>query len=196
MKVELIPINKLSVFKANPRFIKTDDFNDLKENIKTDPDFFRQRCCLVNKVGEVMTIYAGNQRYRAAVELGWKEIPCIVENDLAIEVMRKRSLLDNHNYGKWDTDILSNEWDMDELLSIGKSLLNNMKIPDLSGIEMDVFEKEEEEGKSEENGYIKYELVFNKEQQEKWHSFMKYLKEEFEGNTISERIITFITQNI
>jgi hypothetical protein len=144
-----------------------------------------------------MTIYAGNQRYRAAVDLGWKEIPCIVENDLSIEVMRKRSLLDNHTFGKWDMDVLANKWDIDELLSVGQSLLSEMKIPDLANIGEDNFEEENGSVEKESSYHIKYELIFDDEQQQdKWYAFLKHLKDRYEGETIAERITIILNQNI
>jgi ParB-like chromosome segregation protein Spo0J len=46
------------------------------------------------------TIVAGNMRYRAAVELGWTEIPCATV-DLDPERARLWMLRDNQGYGEW-----------------------------------------------------------------------------------------------
>lgn len=114
-----IPIRKLKLLDKNPRTITKEQFEKLCDSIKEDPEYFSDRPCLVSEVDGVMTVYAGNQRVRAAKQLGWKDVPCIVEKDLSDEVIQKRIILDNAHFGSFDWDALANDWDIDVLLSAG-----------------------------------------------------------------------------
>lgn len=132
-KVELVKISKLKLLKRNPRTITKEQMEKLCKSIEDDPDFLWNRPVLVNKTSifhegptdstscteELLTVYAGNQRVRAAKKLKMKEIPCIIENDLCEERMKKRTILDNSSYGSWDFDELANSYDLDVLLDCG-----------------------------------------------------------------------------
>ena len=56
-------------------------------------------------------IYCGNTRYKAAVELGLTECPCIIADDLTEQQIREYALLDNksNELAEWDIDILGQE---------------------------------------------------------------------------------------
>ncbi len=131
MQIELIPISKLKLLDNNPRTITKEKMEKLCKSIQDDPEFLRARPILVNRVcnyeiqgsiaqkNEKLIVYAGNQRVRAAKKLKMKEIPCIVENDLCPEIMKKRTVLDNKTYGEFDFDILANNYDIEMLLDCG-----------------------------------------------------------------------------
>jgi hypothetical protein len=76
----------------------------LKRSITEDPDYMQHRALLVNPQ---MEVFAGNQRLRACIALGWKEVPCYVL-DLDEEKQRRWMIKDNGHHGEWDTDILAN----------------------------------------------------------------------------------------
>ena len=105
--LEFIEISKLTLLENNPRRITKEQFDKLMKSLKEDPKFFELRPCLVNKTGETLTVYAGNQRLRAAMKLKWTQIPCIVEEDLSKARMDGRVLRDNLHYGEFDHDILN-----------------------------------------------------------------------------------------
>jgi DNA modification methylase len=63
---------------------------------------------------------------RAAKELGWDEIPVIIDEQANLEQIRQRILLDNVEFGEFDKDILANNWEIEELQELG--------LPELSGI--------------------------------------------------------------
>lgn len=121
IQITHIPISKLTLYENNPRKIDKQQFQKLCENIKRDPNFFTNRPCLVNHICDAtkMIVYAGNQRVRAAKKLGWKEVPCIVENDLDEELIKDRVILDNVHHGKYDDDILANVFDPIKLIELG-----------------------------------------------------------------------------
>ena len=135
MIIEFIPISKLRLLDRNPRTISKDAMEKLCKSIKDDPEFLKARPVLVNKTCvypilnvqdeknykkiDTYIVYAGNQRVRAAKKLKMKEIPCIVENDLCPEIMKKRTILDNKTFGEFDFDMLANEYDIEMLLDCG-----------------------------------------------------------------------------
>ena len=117
--IEFIEIKDLSLLDRNPRKITEGQFKKLMKSMKEDPGFFERRPCLVNKTGETLTVYAGNQRVRAADKLGWVQVPCIVDNELTETLMRKRVVCDNKSMGEWDFDILGNDYEIEELFDAG-----------------------------------------------------------------------------
>jgi len=134
--IENIPIKDLTLLTGNPRTISKEQMKKLCDSIEEDRDFLQKRPVLVNRIDNKNVVYAGNQRVRAAKILKIKEIPCIIDHDLADEVMRKRIILDNKTYGEFDFDILGNEYDIDMLVSAGFSF------DELTGFGID----EQEEG--------------------------------------------------
>lgn len=110
-----IKISELTLLKNNPRFITDDNFQRLKRDIESDPDFLEKRPVLVNKVWDTLTVYWGNQRVRAAKELGWDTIPCDIEENVPEDIMKKRVFVDNTEYGQTDYDVIANEWDVEEI---------------------------------------------------------------------------------
>jgi len=112
MKIEKIEISKLKPARYNPRQISTKQYNDLKKSIErfglVDP-------IIVNKD---FTIIGGHQRYKICKELKHKEIDCVVL-DLTKEQERELNVRLNKNTGEFDFDILSTEFDIDELVDWG-----------------------------------------------------------------------------
>ena len=116
-----LKFSELKFLEDNPRTITRQDLERLAGRIKEDPTFFDNRPCLVNFIDGEYVCYAGFQRAHAAAKvLKWKEVPCMIENDVPTDVMRKRAILDNTHDGKWDADVLSSwEFEMDELRDMG-----------------------------------------------------------------------------
>jgi len=114
LKLQYIPVGNIKLNPQNPRVIKDEAFKRLCASLKEDRDYFEARPILVNKD---MVIFAGNQRYRAAVEIGMKEVPVIVMDNPELEA--KRMLRDNISSGDWDMDMLANDFEADFLREIG-----------------------------------------------------------------------------
>lgn len=87
----------------NPRTIKDERFQNLCRSIEADPDLLWRRPVLAQADG---TIYAGNQRYRAAERLGFETIPAVIE-DVPDQLARERALRDNAQWGAWEEDELA-----------------------------------------------------------------------------------------
>ncbi len=120
-QIQMIPIKQLTLLEDNPRKIDKDQFSKLVASLESDPGFLDCRPILVNRVPDAgkLLVYAGNQRVRAAKKLGWKEVACIVEDDLEDEVMKKRTILDNKHNGEWDFDLLAANFEIDMLIDCG-----------------------------------------------------------------------------
>lgn len=108
-------ITELKPNKANPRTIKDDKFRKLVESIQDFPKMMALRPIVIDADG---TILGGNMRYRALVELGYKEIPdgwVKRASDLTDDEKRRFIIEDNVPFGQWDWDALGNDWDEGEL---------------------------------------------------------------------------------
>jgi len=138
-KIEYIEIKKQSLLKNNPRSISKEEFARLSNSIQEDKGFFDARPVLVNRKDNELHVYAGNQRVRAAKKLEWKEVPCIIEDDVPEATINKRIIVDNRHNGEWDYDILANSYDLDMLLDCG------FKLSDFEIDTSEIVETEEEE---------------------------------------------------
>ena len=114
LNIQMIPVEKLKLNPQNPRIIKNEAFKRLCASLREDPEYLEARPVLVNKD---MVIFAGNQRYRAALEIGMKEVPVIVMDNPELEA--KRMLRDNISAGDWDMDMLANDFEADFLREVG-----------------------------------------------------------------------------
>ena len=114
VQVEYRPIKDLKELPGNPRTIKKDQFEKLKQSIKDNADYFEARpIILSDRTGELV-ILAGNQRYKAAKAIGLKEVPTILLPNLTEEREKEIIIRDNVENGDWDWDALFNEWDTDK----------------------------------------------------------------------------------
>ena len=128
-QVEYRPIKDLKELSGNPRIIKKDQFEKLKQSIKDNADYFEARpIILSDRTGELV-ILAGNQRYKAAKAIGLKEVPTILLPNLSEEREKEIIIRDNVENGDWDWDALANEWDADVLDSWGVKMPTPIMMP-------------------------------------------------------------------
>lgn len=106
----------------NPRVIKDDKFKKLVKSIKEFPQMMELRPIIVD---EKNIIQGGNMRYKALVELGYKEIPdnwVKQGKELTEEQWKEFVIKDNVGFGEWDYDLLANDWDSEKLAEWGMDL--------------------------------------------------------------------------
>lgn len=140
-KIQYLPLESLKLHPDNPRTIKDDQFKKLCKSIKDNADYFETRPILCNKD---MVIFAGNMRWRAAKEVGMKEVPVAVM-DIPEERQREIMIRDNHENGIWDFDQLSKMFDFNELVDWGFDRDNlKLKFSLLSDAKEDDFDPEGE----------------------------------------------------
>lgn len=143
MKLETIQLGKLNPADYNPREISKEEFEGLKESLKT---FGQQENLIVNKD---MTIISGHQRFEAMKALGWTEAVCNLV-DLDKHAEKKLNVIMNSTAisGKYDDLKLSEILEELKLDDDYESLrLNALEPLDLSDIEVEEDEAPEiEEG--------------------------------------------------
>ena len=115
--IQQVPVTELKPNERNPRYIRKKEFEKLKKSLKAKPHLLNLNPIKATPDG---TIIAGNQRFRAALELGLKEVP-VIYSEYSEEDNEYFSLLDNSHFGEWDSDILANEFE--------PIVLENLNIP-------------------------------------------------------------------
>lgn len=109
--IQKIKLSNLKLNPSNPRFIKDEKFEKLKQSIQDFPEMIEARPIIVN---QEMVILGGNMRFRAMKELGIKEAPVEIV-DWPEEKQREFVIKDNVGFGDWDWEALANEWNSEEL---------------------------------------------------------------------------------
>ena len=109
-------IDSLIFAEYNPRQLTKDQYKHLKDSIDrfglVDP-------IIVNKNKDRKNIIVGgHQRVKVAKDMKIKEVP-VLEVDLTYDRERELNVRLNANTGEWDTDILANMFDIDELQDWG-----------------------------------------------------------------------------
>lgn len=109
------PISEITPYKNNPRN------NDAAvEPVVASIREFGFRVPVITDADGI--IIAGHTRYKAALELGLLEVPCIEADDLTPEQIKAFRIADNKSaeYAKWDFEALAAE--MDDLQKVGYDL--------------------------------------------------------------------------
>ena len=120
----MIKLKDLKPLPDNPRQITDAAIGKLKQSIERDGKFMEARPMVVTSDG---VIIGGNQRHRACVELGMKEVPesWVKYVEWTEEEARRFSVVDNAPKGMagdWDLELLANQWELPELEDLGFSL--------------------------------------------------------------------------
>lgn len=139
-EIKMVKLNTIKKNPNNPRIVKDDGFKKLKESLSGTRglDHFYARPCIVStRTGEHIII-AGNTRYQAAKDLGWKEVPTVILEDLTEEQEKEIIIRDNVSNGEWDWEKLANEWDTEELSDWG------VDVPSFGAVDYSVLEEENE----------------------------------------------------
>lgn len=143
LQSSLIEIHKLSLntgqipdVPKNPRFIRDERFKKLVKSLEDNPEMLPARELLVYNYDGELIVIGGNMRLRAAKELGYKEIPCKILEDLTAEQIRAIVIKDNVMFGQDDFEQLANEWDSIELEDWGLEVptFNEMIEPDFEDL--------------------------------------------------------------
>ena len=109
-------IDQLIEAEYNPRQLTKDQYQNIKDSIQrfgiVDP-------IIINKNKDRKNIIiGGHQRVKIAKRLNMKEVPCL-EIDLPYEKERELNVRLNKNNGEFDFDLLSNHFELDELIEWG-----------------------------------------------------------------------------
>lgn len=106
MQIKMVKVEDLKPYENNPRF-NDDAVEYVAKSIK---EFGFKVPMVIDKDN---VIVAGHTRYKASMELGLKEVPCIVADDLTEEQLKAFRLADNKVSEKasWNYDLLDLELD-------------------------------------------------------------------------------------
>ena len=118
----------------NPRFIKDEKFKSLVKSLVEFPVMTTLREVVID---EDNVIIGGNMRYRAAKEAGWKDIPTKIftramadENNKLTnqtktyeQYCKEIMIKDNISGGEWDWELLSSQFEKEELEDWGLPVL-------------------------------------------------------------------------
>lgn len=100
----------------NPRKIGRKAYEELKKSLVEFPQMKQIRPVVVD---EDMKVLAGHQRLYALQDLNYEDVLVLQVTGLTEKQKREFMIKDNVSAGDWDTDIIANLWDLDELESFG-----------------------------------------------------------------------------
>ena len=168
-----ISVSKLKANPNNPRTISKDKFEKLLNSIKQFPKMLELRPIVVD---ENFMVLGGNMRLRALVELGIEEVPYIQEKKLTAEQKEQFIIKDNVGFGKWDYDILANEWDENILNDWGLDLWKPEEDADYSLLDEEDIDADVEEMASNVRKAI--QVDFDLKDYEQAYELFKFFREQ------------------
>ena len=121
---------KIKLNPNNPRFIKDEKFKKLCNSINEFPKMLELRPIIIDTDGMIL---GGNMRYRAIKELGLelKQEWFKEADSLTAEEKRRFIVEDNVGFGEWDWELLSSEFEKEELEAWGLDIDKNWKKDDI-----------------------------------------------------------------
>lgn len=125
IKISDIELNngQIDGLPKNPRFIRDNQFESLKQSLRDFPEMLNLRELIVYPHDGKYIVIAGNMRFRAGKELGMTEFPCkVLSKETTIDRLKEITIKDNNSFGEWDYDQLANEWDSNKLGEWGVDL--------------------------------------------------------------------------
>ena len=175
-KVEYRPLEELVPLENNPRYIKEEDFERLCASVQNNPELFEaQPVILSNRTGQLV-ILAGNQRYRAAKEVGLKEVPTVLLTGLTEAKEKEIIIRTNITNGRWDWDRLANDdWNTDDLDSWGVDV-SFLKSDD-GETDLDDFFEETQSDDAKVDKKIKIEVTMPKDKEDEKENITNLIKE-------------------
>lgn len=116
VKTYIEKIDKLIVNEINPRKINRKAYESLKKSLQDFPEMKQLREIVVD---ENLTILGGHQRIYALKDLGYSDVTVKMVTGLTEKQKREFIIKDNTASGEWDSDIIANNFDIEELESWG-----------------------------------------------------------------------------
>lgn len=108
---------------TNPRKATREQIEKLKKSIEETPTMLQLREIIAYDNNGELVIVGGNMRYKALKELGHKTtLVKVLPADTPKETINAFIIKDNAQFGEWDLDLLSMEWDTSVLSDWGVDL--------------------------------------------------------------------------
>jgi hypothetical protein len=109
-----VKVSALKPFERNPRKISEADYARPKKSLTENG--YHQRVLATKD----LRVVGGHQRIRVLKDLGIKEIAVLVpDKELTDDQFRRILIQDNLPFGSWDFDLLSADFEVDELIDFG-----------------------------------------------------------------------------
>jgi len=121
----------------NPRVLRDDKFQKLKQSIKEFPKMLSLRPMVIDENNVVL---GGNMRLRALQELGFTDIDegwVKRSSDLTEDEKKRFIIADNVAFGEWDWDTLANDWEVVDLEAWGLDIPQFDTVEELEASEDD-----------------------------------------------------------
>ena len=128
-----VAIGELKELEDNPRTITKAEFERLKKSVEKNDKFFEAHPIIASDRTGENVILSGNQRFKAAKQLGMSEVPAVVLHNLTEDEEREIIVRSNVENGEWDYDILANQWETSDLedwgvdLPVASGMVDEMK---------------------------------------------------------------------
>jgi len=155
MKIENVKLSELNEAKYNPRRLTKKQYEDLRKSLLK---YGMVEPIIVNKNNN--NIVGGHQRAKIWSLLGNSSIP-VYYIELSDKDEKELNIRLNKNSGEWDFDILSNEFQLDDLKGWGFSA-QDLGVHNFNDL---IEEKEEEEEKKTKT--FKVSVIFDTEKERK-----------------------------
>lgn len=107
-EIKTVKLSSIKLNPDNPRQITEKDMAYLVKSLQEFPDMMKLREVVVDEDGMIL---GGNMRFRALQQIGKKTCIVKIVQGLTPEQKREFILKDNTQFGIFDYDILSSEWD-------------------------------------------------------------------------------------
>lgn len=138
-----VDIEQLTPFERNPRRISVDAYDQLVKSLQENG--YHQRIITTRDY----RVIGGHQRIRALKDLGFSQVKILVpDRDIDDETFKRMLIQDNLPFGEFDFDILSADYEADQLLEWGMPAEWLPKAPDFAPA------GEEEQGKLDEKKQV------------------------------------------
>jgi hypothetical protein len=117
--IHVLPIGQVHLNEDNPRLIKDNRFEQLVQSLIEAPEMLHLRPIVIDEHNIAL---GGNMRLRAALRLGYTEVPTIQVLGWTDEQKRAFVIKDNASFGEWNWEVLANEWSEEPLGAWGIDL--------------------------------------------------------------------------
>jgi len=107
IETKKIKLSSIKLNSDNPRTITEKDMTYLVKSLQDFPDMMRLREIVVD---ETMMVLGGNMRLLALQKIGAEYCVAKIVRGLTPGQKREFTIKDNTFFGRWDMDILGNEW--------------------------------------------------------------------------------------
>lgn len=139
---QTVKVSELKPYERNPRRISKDAYEHLKRSLQQNG--YHQRII----ANQDLRVIGGHQRIQALKELGFKSVKVLTPSrELTLDEFKRILVQDNLPFGEFDFDILSADFERDQLVEFG---MPESWIPDLSPTDEDDQPKLDEKGEEDE----------------------------------------------